>query len=472
MGSIPKHAGFFHIPRRQQDYRPVEQRVGDFDWVELPLPEKEVAAQANRCMDCGVPFCHAFGCPLGNRVPDYIDEVYHGNWQKALDLLHSTNNFPEFTGRVCPALCEASCTLSLGYEPTICKHIEMQIAERGWQEGWIKPEPGASSGRSVAVIGSGPAGLAAAQQLARSGHQVTVFEQSDRLGGMLRYGIPNFKLEKWIIDRRLEQMVSEGVRFETEVAVGQDISGRYIRKNFDAVLIAAGSSRPRDLPVPNRELSGIHFAMELLTQQTRLLCGDPVAEEEFIDPEGRDVVVIGGGDTGADCVGTCIRRGAKSITQIELLGEPPAGRKVSNPWPEWPVILRTASSHEEGCRRLWSVLTKECYGKDGRVRQLGCAQISWNDQGFSEVPGSDFLLDADLVFLSMGFIPDKESTLISSFQLETDQRGMLFTEDGCRTSAPGVFVTGDFVTGPSLVVRALQHGRLAAEEVDRFVRGV
>lgn len=468
---MAKQTGFMEIERFDPPYRALKERIGDFDWVELPLSEEDVERQANRCMDCGVPFCHAYGCPLGNRVPDYVDAVYREDWRGALDLLHSTNNFPEFTGRICPALCEAACTLSIQDGATLCKHIEMQIAEKGWQEGWIVPEPPIySTGKKIAVIGSGPSGLAAAQQLARKGHTVTVLEKSDRIGGILRYGIPNFKLEKWLIDRRLEQMTAEGVKFETEVEIGLDLSARYIRKNFDAVLIASGTPKPRDLPIPGRDLKGIHFAMDFLTQQIKLLYGDTIEDKDVIEPKGKHVVVIGGGDTGSDCVGTSIRRGAKSVTQIELLPKPMEVRSSSNPWPEWPLILRTSSSHKEGCERLWSILSKEFYddGK-GCVKKLGCAKLVWEERTFTEISGSDFLLDADLVLLSMGFVPDTESPLIKGFNLDMDERGNIKVDSSYMTSEKGVFSAGDAHTGASLVVRAIDHGRKAAESVDEYL---
>jgi len=459
------------ISRAEPSYRPEQERISDFSWVEVPLSREEVVRQANRCMDCGVPFCHAFGCPLGNRVPDYVDAVYREAWREALEILHETNNFPEFTGRICPALCEASCTLSLYSDPTICRHIEMQIAETGWENGWIVPEPAVwSTGCRAAVIGSGPSGLAAAQQLARKGHAVTVFEKSDRLGGILRYGIPNFKLEKQILDRRLDQLSGEGIVFETDTEIGVDISARYLKKNFNAVIIASGTQKPRDLPVPGRELKGVHFAMEFLTQQTKLLYGDSISEEEIIEPKGKHVVVIGGGDTGSDCVGTCIRRGAASVTQIELLPQPSAERQKNNPWPEWPQILRTSSSHKEGCQRMWSVLTKEMYGDaEGNVNKIGCARLQHDGKTFKEIPGSDFLLDADLVLLSMGFVPDSESILVREFALETDDRGNIINDGSYMTSSEGIFITGDAASGPSLVVRAIHHGRQAAERVDEFL---
>ncbi len=461
-----KQAGFLSYKRVEPQYRDVEVRKDDFNWVEQPLSEEELIRQAKRCMDCGVPFCHTYGCPLENRVPDYMDEVSHGNWQRALEILHSTNNFPEFTGRICPALCEASCTLSLGYDSTLCRHIELAIVEKGWSEGWITPQPAAhTTGMKVVVIGSGPAGLAAAQQLARYGHKVTVFEKSDRIGGMLRYGIPNFKLEKYVIDRRIAQLTAEGIVFETGVEVGNDISARYLMNHFDAILLTSGISRARDLAVPGRDLKGIHFAMDLLTQQTKLVLGDEIPEKDFIDPGDKHVVVIGGGDTGADCVGTCTRRGAKSVTQLELLPKPLEERAIDNPWPEWPVIMRTSSSHLEGCIRLWSILTKDFYGSKGRVEKVRCAKIIWEGQQFKEIPGSDFLLNADLVLLSMGFIPDKDSSLVKDFGITFDIHSGIDVDGRYVTSRPGVFATGDAVTGPSLVVRAIRHGRDAADSM-------
>lgn len=468
--TVAKHTGFMEYTRTTPSLRPVTDRIQDFDELEIPLSEDILLEQASRCMDCGVPFCHSFGCPLGNRIPDYADAVYRGDWKEALDLLHSTNNFPEFTGLICPALCEASCTLSLEEAPTLCKHIEFQIALKGWKEGWIVPELSeVKSGKSVAIIGSGPAGLAAAQQLARKGHDVVVLEKADRIGGTLRYGIPNYKLEKYLIDRRLEQLSAEGVRFETEVEVGTDLSAKYLMKNYDAVIITAGTPMPRDIQIPGRELEGIHFALELLTQQTKMVLGDEIPEDDMIDPKGKHVVVIGGGDTGADCVGTVIRRGCRSVTQIELLPQPSEERAVNNPWPEWPFIMRTSSSHEEGCERMWSILTKEFYGKDGRVAKIGCSRLQWEGRQFKEIPGSDFLLNADLVLLSMGFVPYKESPLVTDFRLEQDKVGSIQVDSLYRTSVPGVFAAGDAVTGASLVVRAIDHGRKAAASVHQYL---
>jgi glutamate synthase (NADPH) small chain len=493
---MAKPDGFLEYGRVAPAYRPVEERIRDFREIEVPLDEEALRRQAARCMDCGVPFCHSYGCPLGNLVPDYSDAVYRGDWKEALDLMHSTNNFPEFTGLVCPALCEASCTLALDEAAAACRHIELQIAEKGWEEGWIIPEPApVKTGRTAAIIGSGPAGLAAAQQLARKGHSVVVLEKSDRIGGTLQYGIPNYKLEKQLISRRISQMEQEGVKFETDVEVGDDLSAKYIMKNYDAVLITSGTPKPRDIAVPGRHLKGVHFAMELLTQQTKLLYGDEIPADELIDPRGKHVVVIGGGDTGADCVGTSIRRGCKSVTQVELLPAPPDEREIGNPWPEWPRIFRTASAHLEGCDRIWSVLTKKFYGdghssdgdssgvvssdgaflegsESGRVTKVGCARLKWEGRGFTEVPGSDFLLDADLVLLSMGFVPHKESKLVNDFGLELDSTGSIRVDDGYHTSVTGVFAAGDAVTGASLVVRAINHGRRAAEKVHEYLTGL
>jgi len=466
-----KQDGFFTIERKNGEYRPVKERILDFDPVEQMLPAEDVQIQSNRCMDCGVPFCSMYGCPLGNRIPDYSDLVSRGLWKEALDLLESTNNFPEITGRICPAPCEAACTLDVDFGANTCEEIELAIAEMGWKNGWVVPDIApVKTGKRVAVIGSGPAGLAAAQQLARKGHEVVVFEKADRIGGLLMYGIPNFKLEKGVIERRLEQMRAEGVTFETEVEVGRDLSAHYILSKFDAVAITSGTPLARDLTIPGRELKGIHLALEYLTQQTRIVLGDTVSEDEYIDARGKHVVVIGGGDTGSDCVGTSIRRGAASVTQIELLPKPPENRIDTNPWPEWPATLRTSSSHEEGAERLWSIGSKEFLGEGGQVKQLACVRLEWEGRQFREKPGSEFLLDADLVLLSMGFVPFKESPLVKEFGLSLDDRGSISVNSSYQTSVDKIFAAGDATTGASLVVRAIDHGRRCAEGIDEFLK--
>ncbi len=467
---MPKLDGFRTIKRKDPTYRPVEERIKDFEPVNGPLSESEIVDQARRCMDCGVPFCHMHGCPLGNRIPDYSELIANGQWKEALTLLESTNNFPEVTGRICPAPCETSCTISTDFSAVACEQIELNIAERGWKEGWIVPEIAPiKTGKRVAVVGSGPTGLAAAQQLVRKGHEVIVFEKSDRVGGLLMYGIPNFKLEKEVIDRRLEQMVAEGVIFEKEVEVGQDLSAHYLLNKFDAVVIASGTPMARDLPIPGRELKGIHFALEYLTQQTKIVLGDTINPEDYIDAKGKHVVVIGGGDTGSDCVGSVIRRGCASVTQIELLPKPPEERLEDNPWPQWPRILRTSSSHKEGATRMWSIGSKEFQGEGGHVKHFSCVKLNWKGREFSEIPGSEFILDADLVLLSMGFVPYKESPLVREFGLDLDARGSIAIDENYKTSVPKVFAAGDAVIGASLVVRAINYGRECAQAVDTFL---
>ena len=473
-----KHTGFLEYTREDAPKRAVEERIHDFKEVEELLPIDRLINQAARCMDCGIPHCHAFGCPVRNRVPDWNDLVYRDQWQRALDILHSTDNFPEFTGRVCPAPCEAACTLSINQPAVTIRQIELQIIERGWREGWVKPRPSQyKTGKKVAVVGSGPAGLAVAQQLARRGHEVTVFERADRIGGILRYGIPDFKLEKWVIDRRLEQMKQEGVVFETEVDVGVDISPRYLQRSYNAIVITAGATEPRDLKVPGRELNGIHFAMDFLTQQNKRNAGDTVPEDIAISARGKRVVVIGGGDTGADCVGTSNRQGATLVTQIELLPEPPKERQPDNPWPTWPNILRTSSSHEEGCQREWAVLTKEFLGEDGQVRALRAVRLKWSEpdeagrRHFEEIPGSEFEIKADLVLLAMGFVHVEHGPLVQKFDLPLDDRGNIIVDDNYMTGVPGVFAAGDSVMGASLVVRAIYQGRELARGVHEYLMG-
>jgi len=474
---MAKPTGFLEYVRKDPMKRPKEERVRDHREVERPLSDEDLKIQAARCMDCGIPYCHAFGCPLANRVPEINDMLYHGQWRRALELLHATNNFPEITGRICPAMCEAACTLAVSADAVSCRHIERQVAERGWREGWIVPQPPrAKTGRRAAVVGSGPAGLAVAQQLARAGHDVVVFEKADRIGGILRYGIPDFKLEKWVIDRRLEQMRAEGVVFEAGVDVGTDISARYLRRTFDAVCLTTGVRVPRDLKVRGRGYEGIHFAMEYLTQQNRANAGDTLPAKEQISAADKQVVVLGGGDTGADCVGTARRQGARRIVQVELLPEPPATRDPHNPWPTWPVILRTSSSHEEGCERLWSVQTKEFLGREVRVRGLRCVRLEWSEPGaagrrtFKEIPGSEFDLEADLVLLALGFTEVEPGRLVEDLGLETDDRGGIRVDGAFQTAAPGVFAAGDCTSGASLVVRAIHLGRCMAESVNRYLR--
>jgi NAD(P)H-dependent glutamate synthase small subunit len=457
--------------RKDPSKRSVKERIRDYNEIEMLLPEDEIKLQASRCRDCGIPYCHAFGCPVSNKIPDWNLLVTGKAWEQALENLHSSNNFPEITGRICPAPCEAACTLAINMPPVSIKHIELQIAEMGWKNGWIQPKPSpVRTGRKVAVIGSGPAGLAAAQQLARSGHEVTVYEKESRIGGLLRYGIPDFKLEKHIIDRRIEQMKAEGVVFETNVNAGIDISTGYLKRSFDAMIIAAGARIPRDIDAAGRGLNGIHFAMDFLRQQNKINAGDKIPKRGMISAEGKNVLVIGGGDTGSDCVGTSHRQGAKKIYQVEILPKPPEYRAKDNPWPSWPLILRTTSSHEEGCERMWSMLTKEFIGSNGVLSSVKLVEIEWSRENgrhvFKEIPGSEFELKAELVLLSMGFLHIEHSRIVTELDLATDGRGNLIVDEHLMTSDTGVFAAGDSVMGASLVVRAIDQGRKAAEAVD------
>jgi glutamate synthase (NADPH/NADH) small chain len=468
MGKI---TGFLEHERETAERRPVAERIRDWSEIYLPFAEESVRRQGARCMDCGVPFCHT-GCPLNNVIPDWNDLAYKGRWHAAIRRLHATNNFPEFTGRICPAPCEAACVLGINAPPVTIRQIEKVVADRGFEEGFIVPEPPEKrTGKRVAVVGSGPAGLAAAQQLARAGHSVTVFEKNDRFGGLLRYGIPNFKMEKHLIDRRLAQMRTEGVVFQANAHVGGNVPVEDLRRKFDAILLAGGAERPRDLPVPGRELLGIHFAMEFLPQQNRRNEGDTVADSEAILATGKRVVIIGGGDTGADCLGTSHRQGAASVTQFELLPQPPGERSPSTPWPLWPMQLRVESSHEEGGVRDWGVSTvKFTGGGDGRVKQLHAVRVGPPPK-FAPLPGTEFTLDADLVLLAMGFLGPVKNGMIEQLGVDLDARGNLATDDHKMTSVPGVFAAGDMRRGQSLVVWAIAEGRQAAQSIDRYLSG-
>jgi NAD(P)H-dependent glutamate synthase small subunit len=466
--------GFVKHRRQEIGHRPVEERVHDFREIDLPLSPEAIRQQAARCMDCGIPFCHGSGCPVLNSIPDMNDLVYRGRWEQACRVLHATNNFPEITGRVCPAPCETACTLAISDEPVLIRHIEYQIVERGFEEGWIEPlPPSKKTGKRVAVVGSGPAGLAAAQQLARAGHEVTVFEKEERVGGMLRYGIPDFKLGKHILDRRLEQLRAEGVVFQTGVEVGTDISVRYLRKMFDCLCLTMGARQPRDLGVPGRGYENITFAMDYLTAQNKLCAGEPVNGARRVTDKGKVVVVIGGGDTGSDCVGTARRQGAKRIYQLEILPEPPETRPPDTPWPEWPRIMRTSSSHEEGCERRWSVMTKRFSGYETRVGQLHGCQVGWEKRRdgwkIKELPGTEFTLEADLVLLALGFVHVTHEGLVKDLGLQLDDKGNVMVDD-YQTSEPWAFAAGDTVEGASLVVRAIYSGREAAAAMDRWLR--
>jgi glutamate synthase (NADPH) small chain len=467
---VGKITGFLEFPREVAPRRAPQERIKDWFEIYQPFPDERVQTQGARCMDCGVPFCHT-GCPLTNLIPDWNDLVYHGKWKEAVRQLHATDNFPEFTGRVCPAPCEASCVLGINEPPVSIKLIEKTIIDRAYEEGFIRPEPPAiRTGKRVAVIGSGPAGLAAAQQLARAGHAVTVFEKNDRIGGLLRYGIPNFKMEKHLIDRRLEQMRAEGVQFQINAHVGVNVQTGDLRRDFDAILLAGGAEQPRNLNVPGRELKGVHFAMEFLPQQNRRNEGDTVPASEAILATGKRVVIIGGGDTGADCLGTSHRQGALSVHQFELLPKPPEQRSPATPWPLWPMQLRTESSHEEGGIRDWSVSTVSFSGDaHGNVKKLHGIRVGPPPK-FEAMPGTEFELDADLVLLAMGFTGPIRNGLIDQLEVKLDGRGNVETGDDYQSSVPGVFAAGDMRRGQSLVVWAIAEGRKAAKGIDRFLR--
>ena len=471
-----KPTGFKEYARFDRANAPVDERIHHYHEFAVQLREDEIRRQGARCMDCGIPFCHQ-GCPVDNIIPDFNDLIYRNQWREALRVLHSTNNFPEFTGRVCPAPCEAACTLNLTDEPVTIKTIECAIIDRGWNEGWIRPHIAAHrTGKRVAIVGSGPAGLACAQQLARAGHTVVVYEKDARIGGLLRYGIPDFKLDKHLIDQRMAQMQAEGVEFRPNSNIGVDIPAKRLRAAYDAVVLAGGAGEPRDLPIPGRDLKGIHFAMDFLVQQNKRVAGETVPEETAIIAEGKDVVVIGGGDTGSDCIGTSVRQGALSVTQLEILPKPPrrANKEVS--WPYWPAKLYTSSSHEEGCQRMWSTATQSFGGKDGQVSVARAIRVEWKDEDdtwtMDEVPDSETNIKADLVLLAMGFVHPVHTGALAEMELRLDERGNVKAETPTyQTSVEKVFATGDMRIGQSLVVNAIREGRHCAYAVDLFLMG-
>ena len=466
-----KVTGFLEIDRQVHKYQPASDRIRHFREFTLPMSDKEVEKQAARCMDCGIPFCHGpNGCPVHNQIPDWNDLVYRDDWEGAIRNLHSTNNFPEWTGRICPAPCEEACVLNINNDPVTIKNIERNIVDQAWNEGWIEPVTAPErTGKRVAVVGSGPAGLACAQQLARAGHLVTLFERESRIGGLLRYGIPDFKMEKHLVDRRVQQMEAEGVTFHYGVNVGVDVKAAELAKQYDAVVLSGGSEKPRDLPVPGRELAGVHFAMDFLTQNNRRVSGENTDVENPIMATGKHVVVIGGGDTGSDCIGTSVRHGALSVTQLEILPQPPVRENKLLTWPDWPLKLRTSSSHEEGAERDFAVMTQSFTGSNGRVEQLNCIKV---DEKFKPIPGSEFSLKADLVFLAMGFVHPVHEGMIQELGVALDARGnVIANQASYETSVSNIFVAGDMRRGQSLVVWAIREGRQAAASVDAFLMG-
>ena len=470
-----KTTGFLEIQRKKWPTRPVAERVRDWKEVYLPYPDAELQKQGARCMDCGVPFCHQ-GCPLGNLIPDWNDLVYKDHWRDAIERLHATNNFPEFTGRLCPAPCEGSCVLGINDDPVTIKAVEVSIIEHAFERGWVTPEtPAIRTGKKVAVVGSGPAGLAAAEQLNRAGHAVIVFERADRVGGLLRYGIPEFKMEKRFLDRRLELMEKQGVVFQTNAHVGVNVPVADLRRDFDAIVLAGGACAPRDLPIPGRELGGIHFAMDYLTLQNKRCEGDTISDAAFISAQGKRVVIIGGGDTGADCLGTVHRQGAVSVHQFELLPRPPNTRAPDNPWPQWPNVFRVSSAHEEGGERVYAVSTQRFLGDGGHVKRLAAVKVDMlRERGrveFRPVPGSEFTLDVELVLLAMGFVGPEKPGMLTDLGVKLTERGNVWRDAGWMTSVPGVFACGDMQRGQSLIVWAIAEGRSAARGVDAYLMG-
>ncbi|HEX9464904.1 MAG TPA: glutamate synthase subunit beta [Alphaproteobacteria bacterium] len=472
-----KPTGFLEIERRDRPYVKVKERVRSWKEFVKPLPDGEVSQQGARCMDCGVPFCHQ-GCPVNNLIPDWNNLVYRDDWRRAIEVLHSTNNFPEFTGRICPAPCEEACTLNINDNPVTIKTIECSIVDKAWAEGWIQPQaPVARTGKRVAVIGSGPAGMAAAQQLARAGHAVVLFEKEDRIGGLLRYGIPDFKMEKHHIDRRMAQMTEEGVEFRPNTNVGVDVTAAGLLADYDAIVLTGGAEQPRDLEVPGRDLAGVHYAMDFLTPNNKKVAGDPAQNLSWIDAKNKHVIVIGGGDTGSDCIGTSTRMGAASVTQLEILPQPPEQEDKPLTWPYWPLKLRTSSSQEEGCDRDWAVLTKRLSGRNGKVEKLHAVRVEWvkgADGRFQmqDMAGSEFEMKADLVLLAMGFLGPVRAGLLEQLGVKLDGRGNVAADtETYQTSVPKVFAAGDMRRGQSLVVWAIREGRQAARAVDQFLMG-
>ena len=472
-----KPTGFKEHGRSPAPKRPVAIRLQDYSELFATWHEGDIRDQGARCMNCAVPFCHQ-GCPLGNLIPDWNDLVYRGEWKRALYSLHSTNNFPEFTGRICPAPCEASCVLNINQDPVTIEHIEMAVADRGWSEGWITPQPPSHrTGKSIAIVGSGPSGLAAAQQLNRCGHSVTVFERADSIGGLLRLGIPDFKLDKGVVQRRVDQLAEEGVAFRTGVNVGHEFPATRLTQEFDAVLLSGGSTSARDLPVPGRELDGIHMAMEFLPQQNKINAGETVDPATHISAAGKRVVILGGGDTGADCLGTSHRQGAEAVYQYELLPEPPQERRDDNPWPQWPTVLRVSAAHEEGGVRDYNILTKAFTGSNGKIEKLHGVRIEWGAPDASgrpamiEIPGSEFEIETELVLLAMGFVHPEHGGMLDQLGVELDPRGNVKGDEHKMTSVPGVFTAGDMTRGQSLVVWAIAEGREAARGIDEYLMG-